>query len=83
MRGLLSLMPIDAQVMLSLRENSDALRIITDRLRVKEMGPADHIRTKHEVRDFVQSGGLETAQTIIAKASLRRERWKQRAGDSY
>ncbi len=26
------------------------MRIITERLKAKEMGPADHIRTKHEVK---------------------------------
>lgn len=58
---------------MALRAESDAIRIITDRLKVKEMGPADHIRTKHEVKTFVESAGnLKQAATLIERAHARR-----------
>ena len=47
---------VTVQSLLALRKENDAVRLITERLRVKEMGPADHIRTKHEVKTFVTSG---------------------------
>ena len=50
------------QTLLALRKEEDAVRLITERLRVKEMGPADHIRTKHEVKVFVQS--VDTAAAV-------------------
>jgi len=62
---------ISVQTLLALRQESDALRIITEKLRVKEMGPADHIRTKHEVKAFVESGGAEAAEALIKQASER------------
>jgi len=69
-------MPIDAHEMLSLRNDTDAIQTICKRLCVKEMGPADHIRTKHEVRDFVQNGDVKAVQTIIANAQKRRDAWR-------
>ena len=62
---------ITVQTLLALRQESDALQIITERLRVKEMGPADHIRTKHEVKAFVESGDLKAAEALIKQASER------------
>ena len=62
---------ISAQTLLELRQESDALRVITEKLRVKEMGPADHIRTKHEVKAFVESGDLKTAEALIRQATER------------
>ena len=62
---------ITVQTLLALRQESDALRIITEKLRVKEMGPADHIRTKHEVKAFVESGDLQAAESLIKQASER------------
>ncbi len=51
----------------------DGLKIITDRLNVKEMGPADHIRTKHEVKAFIESSGdAKEAQAIVERARARR-----------
>ena len=41
-------------ILVALRNDPDAMRVITERLKVKEMGPADHIRTKHEVKAFVE-----------------------------
>ena len=62
---------ISVQTLLALRQESDALRIITEKLRVKEMGPADHIRTKHEVKSFVESGDVNAAEALIKQASER------------
>lgn len=64
---------ITVQTLLALRKEDDAVRLITERLRVKEMGPADHIRTKHEVKAFVESiAGNGEAEKIIRDASMRR-----------
>jgi hypothetical protein len=53
---------ITVQTLLALRKEDDAVRLITESLRVKEMGPADHIRTKHEVKAFVESGDIKQAR---------------------
>ena len=58
--------------LLALRRETNALRLITERLRVKEMGPADHIRTKHEVKVFVDSGDLKSAELLLKRAGERR-----------
>ena len=62
---------ITVQTLLALRQESDALRVITEKLRVKEMGPADHIRTKHEVKAFVESGDEKAAAALIKQAQER------------
>ena len=62
---------ISVQMLLALRQDSEALRLITEKLRVKEMGPADHIRTKHEVKAFVESGDAKAAEALIKQASER------------
>ena len=62
---------ITVQTLLALRQVSDALRIITEQLHVKEMGPADHIRTKHEVKAFVESGDAKAAESLIKQAHER------------
>lgn len=62
---------ISVQTLLALRQGNDALRVITEKLRVKEMGPADHIRTKHEVKAFVESGDAKAAEAIIKQAHER------------
>lgn len=59
---------VTVQTLLALRKENDAVRLITERLRVKEMGPADHIRTKHEVKVFVESGDLSSAQALLKNA---------------
>jgi len=64
---------ITVQTLLALRKEEDAIRLITERLRVKEMGPADHIRTKHEVKAFVDSGDLTAAEALLKNAQARRE----------
>lgn len=55
----------------SLRKKDDAIRLITERLRVKAMGPADHIRTKHEVMSFVESGDLVVAESLLKRSQER------------
>lgn len=64
---------ISVSTLLALRQEPDALRIITERLKVKEMGPADHIRTKHEAKAFVESGDLTAAEALLKSAQTRRE----------
>lgn len=77
---------VTVEALLSLRQEPDALRRITETLRVKEMGPADHIRTKHEAKAFVASGDAEAAETLLKTAAARhvaqqeRERVSQRQG---
>jgi hypothetical protein len=61
------------QMLLALRKETDPLQVITEYLKVKEMGPADHIRTKHEVKGFVQSGDSNAAQELLARAQIRRQ----------
>lgn len=63
---------LNAATLLALRQESDAVRVITERLKVKEMGPADHIRTKHEVKAFVASGDINEAEALAQRASERR-----------
>lgn len=60
------------QNLLALRQEDDALRVITEKLRVKEMGPADHIRTKHEVKTFIETGDPKLAEAILTQARGRR-----------
>lgn len=62
---------INVQTLLALRQESDAVRVITEKLRVKEMGPSDHIRTKHEVKAFVETGDVKAAESLIRQASER------------
>jgi len=62
---------ISVTTLLALRHEPDALRVITERLKVKEMGPADHIRTKHEVKAFIETGDVTAAEAIIKQASER------------
>ena len=63
---------IGVEALLALRQEHDAIRLITERLRVKEMGPADHIRTKHEVKSFVASGDALAAEALVNRARQRR-----------
>lgn len=77
---------VTVEALLSLRQEPDALRRITETLRVKEMGPADHIRTKHEAKAFVASGDASAAEALLKTAAERhvaqqeRERVFQRQG---
>lgn len=64
---------LTVQALMALRQEGDALRVITDRLRVKEMGPADHIRTKHEVKAFIEGGSESVAESLLRRANERRD----------
>lgn len=71
---------LTAANLIALRSQPDALKIITDRLKVKQMGPADHIRTKHEVKEFIESAGdLKAAEAIVNRARARRSQETQKA----
>jgi len=63
---------ITVQTLLALRKEDYAVRLITERLRVKEMGPAEHIRTKHEVKAFVQDRAESDVMTLLELATQRR-----------
>jgi hypothetical protein len=63
---------ITVDTLLALRLDSDPLRAITEALRVKEMGPSDHIRTKHEAKAFVESGDLKAGENLLKLAHERR-----------
>ena len=59
--------------LIALRTQPDALKIITERLKVKQMGPADHIRTKHEVKAWLETAGdVKEAEAIVTRARARR-----------
>ena len=60
------------QMLLALRKETDALQVISEYLKVKEMGPSDHIRTKHEAKAFVESGDIKTAENLVKLAQERR-----------
>ncbi len=62
----------NATTLLALRTQDDAVRVIAEHLKVREMGPADHIRTKHEVKAFVASGDINEAEALAQRASERR-----------
>jgi hypothetical protein len=64
-----------ASDLIALRTSPDALKEITARLRAREkMGPADHIRTKHEVKAWLESSGdSKEAEEIVVRAQARRE----------
>jgi hypothetical protein len=65
---------LSAATLVALRTTDDAVRVITEHLKVKEMGPADHIRTKHEVKAFVEGAGdLNAAEELLMRARIRRE----------
>ncbi len=72
---------LTVQALVALRQEGDALRAITDRLRVKEMGPADHIRTKHEVKAFLESGSETLAATLVKRSAERRQVGRKLAED--
>ena len=44
-------------------------------LGVRFMGCADHIRTKHEAKEYLKSGDVGAARPLIQHAKARREIW--------
>jgi hypothetical protein len=68
---------LTAANLVALRNQPEALKVITERLKVKQMGPADHIRTKHEVKAWLEAdGSLKEAEAIVTRARARRELWQ-------
>ena len=69
---------IDVLTMLALQKEQgmEALKTITDRLRVQDMGPADHIYTKHEVKAFLETGDTKAAEQILKRAGERLTFWQ-------
>lgn len=69
---------LDLPTLLALRKEQgmDALKTITGRLRVTDMGPADHIRTKHEVKAFLESGNAAEAEAVLKRAHERLTLWR-------
>ena len=65
------------ELLADLRSRPDALNTIFAIVRVREMGPADHIRTRHEVRHYIESGGIAAARALIQHAKARREFWQK------
>ena len=63
---------INVATLLALRQEPDGAALIAERLKVKDMGPADHIRTKHEVKTFVDSGDAKSAEELLQHARERR-----------
>lgn len=60
--------------LVALRSDPDATRVIAERLKVRDMGPADHIRTKHEVKAFVEAAGdIGVAEELLRRARERLE----------
>ena len=64
--------PVTAAALVELRQHPDAVRLISEKLQVKSMGPADHIRTKHEIKAFVGSANDSEAAKLLQRAEERR-----------
>ena len=62
---------VTAAALIELRQHPDAVKPISEKLQVKSMGPADHIRTKHELKAFVQAGDTALAEELIGNAKAR------------
>lgn len=60
-----------------LRSAPDAVEVVTSLLGINEMKLTDQIRTKEEVRDWLDSGEFEEGRLIIRNAARRRERWRR------
>jgi len=63
---------INEEMIAELRVQEDAVKRISEKLGVREMGPADHIRTKHEIKAYVDSGKSDEGRLLIERASQRR-----------
>lgn len=63
---------VSASQIIALRQQPDALQAITDLLQVRRMGPADHIRTKHEVKAWLdEPTEQDVTQSLIERAGVR------------
>jgi hypothetical protein len=66
-----------AEDLIAMKGQAEALKAITAKLGVQDMGPADHIRTKHEVKAFLEAAGdAKEAEAIVVRARARRELWQ-------
>jgi hypothetical protein len=65
-----------------LRTAPDAVEVVTSLLGINEMKPTDQIRTKAEVRDWLDSGEFDEGRLIIRNAARRRERWQRELEES-
>jgi hypothetical protein len=74
---------IDAQDLAALRTKPEALSVITALLGIEEMGPADRLRTKDEVKDYIDSGNSDEARAIIQHAKARRDLWERETGSEF
>ncbi len=62
---------VTAEQLMALKSGPDPLRAISELLLLKKMGPADHIRTKHKIKSFVETGTIDSAKEIIQLAQRR------------
>ena len=58
---------LSAPNLIALRTQPDALKIITERLKVKQMGPADHIRTKLDLRSRAEIATWAATHAAVSR----------------
>ncbi len=73
---------INESDLVRLRTAPDAVEVVTSLLGINEMKPTDQIRTKAEVRDWLDSGEFDEGRLIIRNAARRRERWQRELEES-
>jgi hypothetical protein len=59
-------------LLLAFREEPDAVQLIAEYLKTREMGPHDRSATRLEVRAFVRSGDRKRAENLVINAEARR-----------
>lgn len=65
---------LNGAAIVALRSEPEALKAITAQLQLNKMGPADHIRTKHEVKAWIETqGDVKEAEAIVVRARARHE----------
>jgi hypothetical protein len=62
---------VTPEQLMALRTGPDPLRSISELLQLKKMGPADHIRTKHEIKTFLETGGPNNAAELFRRSQCR------------
>ena len=68
----------DAERLVRLRQDPEAVPTIMLQLLAQKMGPSDYVKTKHEVKAFIANGGFGEALNLLSRAALRREEEKHR-----
>lgn len=68
---------INESDLMRLRSAPDAVEVVTSLLGINEMKPTDQIRTREEVRDWLDLGEFEEGRLVIRNAARRRERWQR------